>query len=188
MLRVVGGKVKGKRLMVFKGGLFRPTTSKVKEAIFDIIGPLLGKEVLDLFAGTGSLGIEALSRQAKRVVFVESNPRACYVLEKNLEGCDLKKNSQIVKGDISRALKILSKKGEVFDLVFLDPPYRKGLLGKTLRDLTRKGILKVNSLVVAEHDSKEVALQSYGDLFLEKQRKYGNTMASFFSFIPSKNS
>ena len=136
-MRVISGKLKGKRLFTLKGLDLRPTSDRVKEAIFDILqNSIPGRKVLDLFAGTGAMGIEALSRGAKRAVFVEGSPQSLTVLYKNLEACRLQEQAEVLSREVQAGIKILSERGETFDLIFLDPPYGKGLARKTLQALS----------------------------------------------------
>ena len=136
-MRVISGKLKGKRLFSLKGMDLRPTSDRVKEAIFDILQDCFqGQKVLDLFAGTGALGIEALSRGAKRAVFVEGSARSRTVLYKNLETCRLQEQAEVLSREVRAGIKIYAERGETFDLIFLDPPYGKGLARQTLQVLS----------------------------------------------------
>lgn len=160
----------------------RPTSDKTKEAIFNILPPDFNeKRILDLFAGTGNMGIEALSRGAMKAVFVESDRPALSVLEKNLRICCFFHKSQIVGSTVAKGLRILEKRGDRFDLIFLDPPYGRSIVGDTLERVSRSDILKDNTLVVAEHSFKETAREDIGSLTITDQRRYGKTLVSFFA-------
>jgi 16S rRNA (guanine(966)-N(2))-methyltransferase RsmD len=179
-LRVISGKLKGKRLFTLKGMDLRPTSDRVKEAIFDILqNSIPGRKVLDLFAGTGAMGIEALSRGAKGAVFVEGSPQSLTVLYKNLEACRLQEQAEVLSREVQAGIKILSERGETFDLIFLDPPYGKGLARKTLQALSGESILAPDALIVAEHSPAE-DLDAISFLERVDQRKYGSTLVSFF--------
>jgi 16S rRNA (guanine966-N2)-methyltransferase len=179
-LRVISGKLKGRKLFALKGMDLRPTSDRVKEAIFDILqNSIEGQKVLDLFAGTGALGIEALSRGAKRAVFVEGSPRSLAVLYKNLEVGRLQEQAEVLSREVQAGVKILSERGENFDLIFLDPPYGKGLARKTLQALSGDPILAPDALIVAEHSPAE-DLDAISSLERVDQRKYGSTLVSFF--------
>ena len=179
-LRIISGKLKGKKLFTLKGMDLRPTSDRVKEAIFDILQNCIqGQEVLDLFAGTGALGIEALSRGAKRAVFVEGSPQSLAVLYKNLEACRLREQAEVLSQEVQRGIKILSERGEAFDLIFLDPPYGKGLARRALQALSGRSILASEALVVAEHSPAE-DLDAIPSLERIDQRRYGSTLVSFF--------
>ena len=141
-MRVTGGRAKGARLRTLRGADTRPTADQVRKAIFDILGPQVeGARALDLFAGTGALGIEALSRDAAEVVFVESSRQACSVILANLEATGVRARGLVRRGDVERVLARPPK--EPYDLAFLDPPYARGLgfvariLGKLASGATR---------------------------------------------------
>jgi len=179
-LRVISGNLKGKRLFSSKGQMLRPTSDRVKEAIFDILrDQFQGQNVLDLFAGTGALGIECLSRGASRAVFVEENPRSLSALRRNIEGCRLKEQVEVMGRKVLPALKILDAREEAFGIIFLDPPYDKGEARRVLEVLSRSSILTPGTLVVAEHSLSE-EIDSISLLQRIDLRKYGRTLVSFF--------
>jgi 16S rRNA (guanine966-N2)-methyltransferase len=179
-VRIIGGNFKGKKLFTLKGMDLRPTADRVKEAIFDILQNYThGKRVLDLFAGTGALGIEALSRGADKAVFVEGSARSRAVLFKNIEACCLEEQAEVLGREVREGIRILEKRGETFDLVFLDPPYGRGLARHTLQALSRGSILAPGALIVAEHSPSE-NLDSVASLERTDQRRYGITQVSFF--------
>ena len=179
-MRVISGKWKGKRLFSVKGLNLRPTSDRVKEAVFNILQDHVeGRQVLDLFAGTGALGIEALSRGAKRVVFVEESTRSLTALRKNIDGCKAKDQVQVLAREVLVAIKILEAQGESFHLIFLDPPYGKGLADQTLKALAGNPIVSPNTLIIAEHASNEEVLE-FPPLQRVDARRYGRTLVSFF--------
>jgi len=181
LLRVISGQCKGKRLFSVKGPNLRPTSDRVKEAIFDILQDQIeGREVLDLFSGTGALGIEALSRGAGRAVFVEASPRCLAALRKNIEECRLVDRAHVLAREVKAAIRILEAKGESFQLIFLDPPYGKGLAHETLKHLAASSIVNRHTLIVAEHAATD-DICSIPDLQRLDARKYGSTRVSFFS-------
>lgn len=180
-MRIISGNLKGRKLASFKGQYIRPTSDMVREAIFDIlIVGWKGKEVLDLFAGTGGLGIETLSRGARRVVFVENHPQALLVLEKNIKALNLTGNCEVVRLRVEEGIKFIKRRVWKFDVAFIDPPYGKGLADSTLRLIAGSNILKENGVVVVEHHNKEILLDSYRRLQMGDQRRYGGTGVSFF--------
>ena len=180
-MRIVSGESKGMRLARFKGRKVRPTSDKVKGAIFNILGEAFdSKEVLDLFAGTGSLGIEALSRGARKVVFVENSLYALDILYKNLTQCGYEGKTEIIKNVIERAVKILQRKGDRFDYIFIDPPYEKGMIEGTLALLSEDDILEEDGVIISEHSSRELPAERYGDLTCMDQRRYGGTFITFY--------
>jgi 16S rRNA (guanine966-N2)-methyltransferase len=178
-MRVIGGEFKGRQLSVTRGRLVRPTSDRVREAIFDILGPVWTfRRVLDLFAGTGSLGIEALSRGAEEAVFVEQSKGALTVLKENLKALGLKAKVWVLPVPVKKGITVLGERGEVFDLIFMDPPYGTAVVGKTLEEIARRGILASSGLIVAEHATRDRILLPRG-LELAQQRRYGDTTVSF---------
>ena len=181
-MRVISGELKGRRLQTCREKFLRPTSEKVREAVFNILSPFLtGGLVLDLFAGTGSLGVEALSRGMDRTIFVENNPRVVAILKKNISNCGIENRAEVISLSTSRALKILKAHDERFKLIFLDPPYQENLAGKTLLEIGAAKVLTVDGIVTVEHSSKEVLESVYGNLRRDDQRKYGQTLVSFFT-------
>lgn len=180
-MRIIGGRLKGRRLAGVKGQI-RPTADRVREAIFNILGPEVpGSLVLDLFAGTGALGIEALSRGAVAAVFVENHSTSLQVLRRNLSQCALSEVSRIIPLAAEKALPRLAATGERFSLVFLDPPYGRGLADSTLLLLARKNLLAPDGYVIVEHSRLENLTEQYQDLRRHDQRRYGATLISFYS-------
>ncbi len=179
-MRVISGQCKGKRLFSVRGLNLRPTSDRVREAIFDILQDQIeGRQVLDLFAGTGALGIEALSRGAGRAVFVEESAPSLTVLRKNIEECRMKDRAQVLAREVKSGIKILEAKGESFQIIFLDPPYGKEFVPKTLKALATSSIVSPDTLIVAEHAATDPAF-SIPHLERVDARKYGGTLVSFF--------
>jgi len=181
VLRVISGNLKGKQLRPFKGHGIRPTSDRVKEALFNIIGPAAVHDaiVLDLFAGTGNLGIEALSRGAATACFVEKTKSSLNVLRQNIDLCNLAEKAKIMPCDAKKAISILGERGMTFDLIFADPPYGQGLIDETLEALSMSGILR-GAIVVAEHAARDTVRPDYNHLEIFDSRKYGRTSLSFF--------
>ncbi len=185
-MRVISGNLKGRRLFSLKGQKLRPTSDRVKEAIFDILqDQIRGQKVLDLFAGTGALGIEALSRGAKWASFVEESTRSLNALRRNLEECRLKERAEVLGRKARAAIRILEARGDSFELIFLDPPYGKGLARRALEALSRSSIVTPHTLVVAEHSLSE-KLDFIPSWQRVDGRRYGSTQVSFFR--PEKES
>jgi 16S rRNA (guanine(966)-N(2))-methyltransferase RsmD len=179
-LRVISGRLKGKKLFALKDLSLRPTSDRVKEAIFDLLQKFPpGERVLDLFAGTGGLGIEALSRGALKAVFVEESPRSAEVLRRNIEACQVRDQAEVLIREVEAGLKVLEERRGSFDLIFLDPPYGKGLACRTLQALAQSSLLSPDALIVAEHSPNE-DLASIPSLERIDWRKYGGTEISFF--------
>lgn len=187
-MRVISGKLKGKKLFSLKGQSLRPTSDRVKEAIFDILqDQIRGKKVLDLFAGTGALGIEALSRGARSAVFVEESTRSLAALRKNIKECRLKEQAEVLAREAQTGIKILETRGESFELIFLDPPYGRGLARRVLQALSRSSIVSPGTLIVAEHSLSE-ELDSIPSWQRVDLRRYGRTQVSFFSLKKESSS
>ena len=179
-MRIIAGEFKGRRLAAVKGRI-RPTSDKVREAIFSILGPkVLEARVLDLFAGTGALSLEALSRGAKDAVLVEEHTAALSVLKQNLDTLGLKERVRVLPLPVSAALKKLVAQGTQFTLIFLDPPYGRGLALNTLEALQDSGLLQPAARIVVEHSHREALPEQVGRLMLNQCRRYGGTKVAFY--------
>lgn len=179
-MRIIGGRLKGRRLTGVRGQI-RPTADRVREAIFNILGPDVDDSlVLDMFAGTGALGIEALSRGASQAVFIEKHPSALQVLRKNLVQCGLQEVSRVLPLGTEKAVPRLAAAGEHFSLVFLDPPYGHGLVAVNLLLLAKTGLVAPGGQIVVEHSRLEELAEAYRPLTRHDQRRYGATMISFY--------
>ncbi len=189
-MRIIAGSARGRKLAALGGRDIRPTLDRVKESFFNQVGPYLdGLNFLDLFAGSGSMGLEALSRGADRVVFVEQNSDARRLIMDNLKRCsfasvdegDLENRWRLVAGDALSVLDILAKGPDRFDLIYVDPPFSKGLYGPCLTKIAHSGLLKEDAFVVTESHRKEELQGNYDTLSLFKERRLGDTCLSFFS-------
>ena len=179
-MRIIAGSLKGRRLAPVKGPI-RPTGAKVREAIFNILGEAVKEaRVLDLFAGTGALGIEALSRGAQAVVFVEDHPESLKVLRRNLESLDLRDRARVLPVAVHQALKKLAVQGADFDLAFLDPPYGGEKAAAALQALAAAEIMAPEAWVVAEHSRRDTLPEAAGVLTRRELRRYGDTQVAFY--------
>ena len=179
-MRIIAGSHKGRRLATVRGKI-RPTSAKVREAVFNILGPaVVEAKVLDLFAGTGALGLEALSRGAKTVVFVEDHAASLAVLRRNVKTLGLTDRVEVVPLSVKAGLKKLTARQAEFDLAFLDPPYGGGLAAATLKDLAAARILSPSAWVVAEHSRREALPEAIDTLALVEIRRYGDTQVAFY--------
>ena len=179
-MRVVAGKWGGRTIRAPRGLSVRPTTDRVREAVFAILGDdVKGSVVLDLFAGTGAMAIESLSRGAAGAVLVESSPAALGALRANLASLEVA-GAVCLPLDYREAVRRLSAKGRTFDLVFLDPPYGEGLVGRAAELLSRAGILAPGAVVVAERASRDPveALPAAGRE--RADRRYGDTRITLY--------
>ncbi len=180
-MRVTGGSGKGRRLNVPAGQRIRPTSDKVKQALFNILGDRIeGALFLDLFAGTGGIGIEALSRGASRVVLVDDSRNSLQVIRKNIEQTDFNDQAQVVA---SHAEQFLKRSAEQFDIIFLDPPYTHEQ-GALLHAVAESAVLKPDSIVVSEHFKKQPSPEQAGRLALFRVTQYGDTVLAFYTLQP----
>jgi len=181
-MRIISGTSKGRKLVTPKSQFLRPTSDRVKESIFNILREEMeGKVVLDLFAGTGNLGIEALSRGANKAIFVEKGRQALRLIQRNLNQFGLEERSEIIPKDAIRAIGILKQRGESFDLILMDPPYEKGLIQGTLMKLNSYPIYHKDSILVIEHDRREPLPHIRNGWNLIRERRIGDTVISFLT-------
>ncbi|MGG1599304.1 16S rRNA (guanine(966)-N(2))-methyltransferase RsmD [Paenibacillus naphthalenovorans] len=180
-MRVISGSAKGRPLKAVPGMGTRPTTDKVKEAVFSMIGPYFdGGQVLDLFAGTGGLSIEALSRGMDRAVLTDMDKKAIDTIRHNLQSTGFSDRAEIYRNDAFRAIKALSKREARFDLVFVDPPYKLKIIGELLEQLQQSGLLAGEARVVVEHDAQDRHEESYGMLEQVRRAEYGDTAITIY--------
>lgn len=180
-MRVIAGQARGRPLKAVPGESTRPTTDKVKEALFSMIGPFFdGERVLDLFAGTGGLGIEALSRGAGSAVFVDANARSIDVVRRNLEAVGMTGQAEVYRNDAARAIKALARKGVPFDLIFLDPPYAMETGDQLLCDLAERGLAAEGAIAVLEHASTRSYPERFSGFERIKHAAYGEAALSIY--------
>lgn len=174
MMRVVSGELKGRILKAVPGTSTRPTTDKVKESLFNMIGPYFsGGLGLDLFAGSGGLGIEALSRGLEKVIFVDREGKAIHIINENLKSCDLEDRAEVYRNDAVRALKAIQKREITFNYIFLDPPYKKQQLVKLLEMIEKEKLVHEDGVIVCEHASDIQLPEGIGALKQVRNEKYG---------------
>ena len=182
-LRIISGELRGKKLVSVPGLMTRPTADRVREAIFNIIGGRVRQSrILDLFAGSGLLGIEALSRGADFALFIDHHPQPISVIKKNLSACRYESQSRVIQMDLCKKKVNWKGWGPKFDLVFMDPPYDRHLIAPMLSRLHDSEVLAAGALVVAEHGGAEPPIESNAPFLLDDQRKYGKTLVSFFNY------
>lgn len=185
-MRVIAGKYKGRRLNAPDNYDIRPTSDKAKEALFSILTmELYGSRVLDLFAGTGSLGIEALSRGAGSCCFADASRAALNLIKANLAHCGVEEETKVLAGDYKKVIAHLASKivdglEQPFDIILLDPPYGKGLLTDALERISESGILAEGGVIAAEHRKEEDLPDTIGRFQKEKERRYGIVKLSFY--------
>lgn len=185
VVRVVAGSAKGRPLKSVPGMGTRPTTDKVKEAIFSMIGPYFdGGTVLDLFAGTGGLGIEALSRGMGRAVFIDMESKSIETVKANLKSTGFESNAEIYRNEAGRAIKALEKRKYIFDLVFLDPPYRMKNGDALMTEMATRGLLSTGALLVLEYESSYSYPEEITEFLHLRTAKYGETAVSIYEYNP----
>lgn len=179
-LRVISGKVRGLKLDTPKNDDVRPTTDRVKESLFNIINSyIMDSRVLDLFAGTGSLGIECLSRGASKCVFVDVSKESIKIVNSNIKKARVENESVVINADFKEAIKRLEGK-EKFDVIFMDPPYYKDMFVKALESVDNANLLDEDGIIMIEHDTKDSFPETIGRLIQSKSKKYGNTTLTFY--------
>lgn len=184
-MRIIGGEYKSRLIAMPKGAEIRPTQDKVREAIFNILGDVSGKNALELFAGSGAFGIEAISRGAKCVTFVDNNFRCTKAIKANLGSLDVNASKyNIIRANALSALPRMAKQKERFDIIFLDPPYYKGMGKICLINIGSYDIVSPVGLVLVEHfkkDALDAELERF--LFLD-ERRYGDTVITILRKVP----
>ena len=180
-MRIGSGELRGRRLRAPRGERTRPTGGRLKKSLFDVLAPRLGgSRVLDLYSGSGSLALEALSRGASTAVVVERNRKACDAIRRNVEELDLSGRVEVVARDVSGALPRLLDRGFRFDIVFADPPYRSNELEKLLLYFGKGPLLVEGGLIAVEHHHKRELREGYGPLLRTRILKAGESSVSLY--------
>lgn len=181
-MRIVAGKFRGLPLKSLKSGALRPTSSQMRETLFDVLGEgICGAQFLDTFAGSGGVGIEALSRGAARVVFIEHHRAAVEIIRRNLEALSIESGFRIIATKVERGIERLTEEDAQFDYVFLDPPYAElREYHHTLRGLARSGIISAGSLIMVEHSRYCRLEQNYGSLIQTRLLRHGDSQLAFY--------
>lgn len=180
-MRIISGIAKGRKLISPEGMGTRPTLDRIKQSIFNIIqGRIEDSIVIDVFSGTGSLGLEAASRGAKECYLIDKGETTFAYLKKNVENLKFEDFCKCINKDSYEALRDLGKKGIVFDLIFIDPPYLKDMIPPAVDIITEYDMLREDGLIVSKIDSSEVIYEGNGSIELIDHRKYGNTTVCFY--------
>ena len=180
-MRVISGKARGLKLNTPKNEDVRPTTDRVKESLFNIINPyVMDNNVLDLFAGTGSLGIECLSRGAKNCVFVDKSKDSINIVRFKIKKARVENESTTLNIDFKSAVTSLGRQGEKFTIIFMDPPYYKNMFIDALSSVDENNLLEEDGIIVVEHDTKDSFPENVGRLYKSREKKYGNTTLTFY--------
>ncbi|MGP4072541.1 16S rRNA (guanine(966)-N(2))-methyltransferase RsmD [Piscibacillus sp. B03] len=174
-MRVIAGSLKGHPIVAVSNQKTRPTTDKVKEALFQIIGPFFdGGRALDLFAGSGNLGIEGISRGLEHVTFVDQQFHAIQTIKQNIKQLNLTQQCEVYRNDAFRAMKAAGKRGKTYHYVFLDPPYGKVSFDKLLKELTEHELLEDGCLIICEHTQEEELPDSFERYTMLRRDDYGS--------------
>ena len=183
-MRVIGGIYRSRRLRTLEGQSVRPTSDRLRETLFNVLGASVrDSRFLDLCAGSGAVGIEALSRGARRAVFVEQSRRACAVIEANLRALAINDQAGLICRDVRDALTLLAAQAEAFDLIFFDPPYASGLYSTVLNLLGQSQVLAAEAIVVVEHRLKTPPESDYGGLRRVRLLKQGESALAFYQAV-----
>lgn len=176
-MQVIAGEFKGRKLKSVPGKNTRPTSDKVKEAVFQMIGPFFtGGTCLDLFAGSGALGIEALSRGIDYAVFIEKNGQAIRTIYENIKLLNIEKQTEVSRMDAFRALRVMEKNQACFDVIFIDPPYMENNYEKLMSKMMEGELLKAGGIIYCEHDAKIELPSNFNGLQMIKRVNYGGTI------------
>lgn len=180
-MRIISGKARGRKILSPESMETRPTLDRIKESIFNIIQNKTPDAVAcDIFSGTGSLGLETASRWAKRVYLVDKSPRAYKNLQANVENLKFQDVCTTLNMDAYDALREFKRRGEVFDLIFIDPPYAKEMIPPAMEIIHELDLLKEDGIIVTKIDSSEEIYEGYENIKLYDKRKYGNTTVIFY--------
>jgi 16S rRNA (guanine(966)-N(2))-methyltransferase RsmD len=180
-VRIIGGEFRSRLIMMPKGVEIRPTQDKVRQAIFNLLADVSGKRVLELFAGSGAFGMEALSRGASYAAFVDNNLKCTETIRANLDSLRIDISYyDIIRANAMSVLPRLAKDENKFDLVFVDPPYYLGMAKKCLINIDSYDILAPNSLIVVEHFKKDSLEAEFKSIIPAKERRYGDTVITIF--------
>lgn len=183
-MHIIAGIHRGKKLASLSGKATRPTSGKVREAIFNIcMDSVADANVLDLFAGTGAFGLEALSRGAASAILVDSDRKGIEVIQQNIAACRESSRAKVFCTDITKSLRILRTAGIHFDLVFMDPPYHSRNVRDALINLAESDMLRKGAVIVVEHDRHEEIPTDIADIRITDQRKYGKTLVTFMTWM-----
>jgi 16S rRNA (guanine966-N2)-methyltransferase len=187
-MRIIGGQCKGQQIISPKGSDVRPTSDRVKEAVFNTIQKRVpGSIVIDLFAGAGSLGIEALSRYAGKAYFVDHSPNQIQLIRKNLIKTGLMEGAEVLGSEVGTALLKLSARQIYADIIFMDPPYGQDFIEKTLILIDQNRVLHRDGIIVTEFGNDERIPEKTNHLQLLSIRKYGSTGIAYYSWMEEAN-
>lgn len=181
-VRVIGGIHRGRTLRTVEGLAVRPTSDRLRETLFNILSPrITNSRFLDICAGSGAVGVEAISRGARDSTFIDNSRRACSIIKANLHTLGIESEATVINRDAGAALKQLAKGGRQFDIVFLDPPYASDLYGQVMRLLDEQPLLSGDGIVIAEHRAKTPPRDLYGGLRMYREVRQGESALAFYA-------
>ncbi len=191
-MRIIAGRFKSRTVKAPKNMRIRPTSDKVKGALFNMLEPIGGCSVVDFYAGTGNLGLEALSRGAGEVVFVEKAPDSLKLISENLQSFEINPRNpnehvRVIPSEVSKAFYLLHQEGKKFDILLADPPYETGILKRLQHLLMEYPILKDGGIFAVEHGQKDTELEGNFPYPLVRQKKYGDTLLTLFKNSPDSS-
>lgn len=185
-MRIITGRARGLQLTTPKNMDVRPTADRVKESLFNIIGSkIIEAEVLDLFAGTGNLGLESWSRGAAAVTFIDESRESLRLVQSNIAKCRAQKNCTVIKGNAVNVIDKLYHQGQRFDFAFCDPPYNKGWLAKIVQALSAAPLLKSGGYLIVERAQHETIEPLPDNYELVRSSRYGETLIDFIRYVDS---
>jgi 16S rRNA (guanine966-N2)-methyltransferase len=179
-MRIIAGNLRGRKLKAPKGLATRPVLARVREALFNALGSLEGLRILDLFSGTGAIGLEGLSRGAQSAVFVDSGAEQCAVIRSNLDSLGMK--GEVIRTDVNHALDKFARTEKTFDFVFADPPYEQGMGSMTVNRVCTDGILSPEGIMAVTVRKTEELPEKSGACMKIFDRKYGDTRLAMYHF------
>lgn len=181
-MRIITGSAKGRRIEAPEGEGTRPTSDKVKGAVFNILrNKVEDAAVLDMFSGTGNLGLEALSRGAGRCIFIEKDQKAFQILKKNITSLGFEESCEMYHQDAFISIEKIKKRGMKFDIIFLDPPYGRQMVIKAIEEISRLDILDYDGIIISEQDETDILPDKIGNIEAYRTEKYGRTKITFWS-------
>ncbi len=184
-MRIITGSAKGTKLKTPQGLNTRPTADRIKESLFNILGPRInGAAVLDLFAGTGNLGLEALSRGARHAIFVDHSPVSIGIIKDNAIRTGLQEKCDVFRGDVLKILLRLQRENKFFDIIFCDPPYNQGWIQQVVAFLDVNSLMNPQGILVLEHSRHDELTTELNVLQVKRMERYGETV---LSFLQSRN-
>jgi RNA methyltransferase, rsmD family len=182
-MRITAGTLKNRKIKSREGRETRPTLERIKEAIFSIIGDKITKtKFLDLYSGTGNMAIEALSRGAERAIMIEQDKEALRIIIENINNLKLDNQCRAYKNDVLRAIEILDRKNEKFDIIFMDPPYKENITEETIIKISESNILNKDGIIISEHSIYEKLGNKIGKFVKYDERDYNKKIISFYRY------